>query len=90
MPVTLNIPSEVEEVLRQAWGGELDRAALEALAIEGYRSRRFGVSVVRLGLESRWDAEHWLGAHGVEWNYTMEDFEEDRKTMAALFPEDAG
>jgi Uncharacterised protein family (UPF0175) len=83
MTITLNGPSEVEKTLREAWGDRLDRAVLEALAIEGYRSRRFGIGAVRqmLGFESRWETEQWLGGQGVSWNYTLEDLEDDRKTL---------
>ena len=89
MTVTLNIPNEAEQVFRDAWGNDLDRAALEALVIEGYRSRRFGLATVRrlLNLETRWDTEQWLGAHGVNWNYSLEDLESDRKTLDTLLPE---
>jgi hypothetical protein len=83
MTITLNIPDDTEKTLRAAWGDQLDRATLEALAIEGYRSRRFGIGTVRqmLGFESRWETEEWLGRQGVCWNYTLEDLEADRKTL---------
>jgi predicted HTH domain antitoxin len=83
LTITLNIPDGTEKVLREAWGSYLDRAALEALAIEGYRSRKFGISTVRrmLGFETRWEAQEWLGRRGVCWNYTAEDLDADRKTL---------
>lgn len=81
--ITIHIPDDAEQALRDAWGDNLDRAALEALAIEAYRTGKLGISHVRrlLGLESRWEAEAWLGIRGVNWNYSIEDLEADRKTL---------
>ncbi len=55
--------------------------------IEGYRTGKLGISDVRemLGLESRFDAEDWLGKHGVNWNYGLEELEADRRTLSRLF-----
>ena len=80
--LTIHIPDEAEQTLREAWGDNLDRAALETLVVEAYRTARLGISQVRrlLGFESRWDAEAWLAGHGVNWNYTPDDLEADRKT----------
>ncbi len=91
MSITLNISSEAEQALRQAWGEQLDRAALEALATDGYRTGKFGTGMVCqiLGLESRWDAEEWLAKRGLCRNYSVEDLEADRRTLASLSGEDA-
>jgi len=60
------------------------RRALEALALEGYRSQRLGESAVRrlLGLQTRMDVHGFLKEHGVYLHYTMEDLEHD--TAVAL------
>jgi hypothetical protein len=86
MCLNLNIPDEAERMLREAFGGTLDRAALEALAIEGYRSGKFGSGQVRrlLGLSDRSEAQQWLAARGVYLNYTIEDLEQDRATLDKL------
>ena len=83
MTLSLNIPKEAEQTLLDAWGSGLDRAALEALAIEGYRSGKFGTAQVRklLNFETRWDAERWLGSRGVHLNYSIEDLDADRRTL---------
>ena len=83
MTVTIHIPDDAESVLRQAWGAGLDRAALEALVIEGYRTRKFGGGMVRqlLSLPTRWDAEQWLATRGVPLNYSLEDLEADRSAL---------
>lgn len=89
MAINIDLSKSAEELLRRAFGGELSRAALEALVIEGYRSGKLGIGQVRevLGLDSRWDAEAWLGGRGVDWNYSLEDLEEDRATLAKLLPD---
>lgn len=89
MVINLNVSGEQEVALREAWGADLDRAALEALVIEGYRTGKFGTAQVRrlLGLASRWDAEAWLADRRVPLNYTLEDLDSDRRTLAELFPE---
>ena len=81
--LTIHIPEDAEQVLREAWGENLDRAALEALVIEAYRTGKLGISQVRrlLGFESRWEAEQWLGTRGVNWNYSLDDLEADRRTL---------
>lgn len=88
MSITVNITPEQEKLLREAWGAGLDRAALEALAIEGYRANKFGSATVRrlLQHESRWETEQWLADRRVCLNYTLEDLEADRRTAAKLFP----
>jgi hypothetical protein len=81
--LTIHIPEDAEQVLREAWGENLDRAALEALVIEAYRTAKLGISQVRrlLGFESRWEAEQWLATRGVNWNYSLDDLEADRRTL---------
>jgi hypothetical protein len=86
MSIILNISSDAERFLRETWGKDLDRAAFEALVMEGYRSKKFGAGMVRrlLDLPTRWDAEQWLGSHGVPLNYSIEDLESDRQTLDRL------
>jgi hypothetical protein len=66
-----------------------DRAALEKSVIDGYESGTLSLFEVqqKLGFDNRWVTENWLGDHGVCRNYSMEDLEEDRRTLARLFPE---
>lgn len=89
--ITIHIPDDIEQALRAAWGEDLDHAALEALAIEAYRTGKMGISQLRrlLGLESRWETEEWLGARGVHWNYSFGDLEADRKTLDRILGQEA-
>ena len=83
MTVSFNIPEQAKETLQQAFGENLGCAAIEALAIEGYRSGKLSNYEVQtlLGLEDRWHTQSWLGQHGVNENYTLEDLEADRQTL---------
>ena len=83
MAITLNIPQESERQLREAFGSNVDRAALEALASEAYRTGRIsaGKLVELLGLENRFAAEEWLASRGIHWNYGVEDLDADRETL---------
>lgn len=86
MQVVLNIPDELSTVLA-ALGPDPSRAALEALAIEGYRSGALTPSQTRLllGLETRYELDGFLKAHKVlEHAYGLEDLEQDRRTMQQL------
>ena len=83
MTVSIDIPNQAEAVLRGAFGENLSRTALEAIAIEGYRTgklSRFDVQTL-LDFEDRWQTETWLGSKGVHTNYGVEDLEADRQTL---------
>ena len=86
---TLHLPNEASETLERAFGPNLDRAALEALAIEGYRAAKLTVGEVAhvLGHETSLSAQKWLADHGVEANYSIEDLHTDRETLSRLFPD---
>jgi predicted HTH domain antitoxin len=82
MALLIDLPLEIEDVLRMEWGDDLERAAKEALLIESYRTGKITVGVVArlLGL-NRWETESWLGEHGVHWNYDIGDLEDDWRTL---------
>jgi hypothetical protein len=86
MTVSIEISADAEELLRSAFGSNLSRAALEAMVIEGFRSgklSRFQAQTV-LDFDNRWETEEWLGAHGAESSYSMEDLEADRQTLERI------
>lgn len=87
MTITLHISEDAAATLRQALGENLDRAALESMAIAGYRAGKLSITQVGalLGLDNRWDTENWLGEQGVPWNYSLDDLESDRRTIDKLF-----
>src|SRR5580658_886221 len=86
MQLTLEIPDDVAQSLAPA-GGDPARAALEALAIEGYRSGALSAYRTRrlLGFETRYELDGFLKAHNVwEHAYTLEDLQQDRGTLRQL------
>ncbi len=87
--VTLNVPSSLEATLRRIFGDDLDRVALEALAIEGYRLAKLTAGEVArlLGLATSIEAQRWLAARGVPLNYSLDDLDADRAALARHFPE---
>jgi predicted HTH domain antitoxin len=86
---TLKLQPDACRTLERAFGPDLDRAAIEALAIEGYRTARLTLGEVAqiLGLETSIAAQSWLSQHGVELNYSVEDLRADRESLAKCFPE---
>ncbi|MBA3243093.1 MAG: UPF0175 family protein [Acidobacteria bacterium] len=77
MPVTIEMPAEIEHQLEEKWG-DLPRRALEAVALEGYRSEALSAGQVAemLGLTA-WETEAFLSEHGAELRYTAEDLRDD-------------
>ncbi len=63
-------------------GKDPSRAVLESLALEGYRSGTISEGIVRqmLGFGTRLEVHEFLAAHGVDLNYRMADWIEDRET----------
>ena len=76
--VTLTIPDDTAKRLIPV-GKEPSRAALEALAIEGYRTQRLTESEVRrmLGFETRMQVHQLLAEHDVCLNYSADDLQLD-------------
>ena len=85
MQVTFDIPDALAAQLG-APGKDLARAALEALAVEAYRSRRLSEEQIRrmLGYEIRVQVHALLKEHDVALNYDVEQFEEDLETIRWL------
>lgn len=82
MSVTIVLPEEIEQQLETEWG-DLPRRALEAVALEGYRSGALTLAQFRrmLGFETRMEADTFLKQHGVYLEYSVEDLERDRQTL---------
>lgn len=79
MELTVHIPDEVVQRL-QAAGGDLSRRALEALALEEYKSGHITKPELRLmlGFGTRYKLDSFLKNHGVMTDETtMEDLEQD-------------
>lgn len=81
MSVKISLPESIERQLLKEWG-DLDRKALEAIALEGYRSEALSLGQVAelLGI-SVIEAEAFLKERGLHLLLTIEDFESDRATL---------
>jgi hypothetical protein len=79
MTVTVEIPDQFAEALAPL-GGDVARAVLEAIALDGYRRNLLGESAVRrlLGFETRMEVHGFLKEHGVCLHYTLDDWEHDK------------
>lgn len=86
MPVTIDLPEEIERRLNEEWQ-DLPRRALEALALEGYRSEVLTRGQVGelLGLDF-WQTEAFLRERGAFLQYSAEDLTQDRRTQEQLLP----
>lgn len=85
MPVMIELPAEIESKLASEWE-DLPRAALEALAVEGYRQDKLSrAEVGRLLGFDFWQTEAFLKEREAYLGYTVEDLESDRETHRRLF-----
>ena len=74
MQITVQLPDDLAQHPEPA------RRALEALAIEGYRSGALSASQTRLllGFETRFELDSFLKEHGVwDHSYSVDDLESD-------------
>jgi len=81
MQITVELPKDIAQRPDPA------REALEALAIEGYRSGALTSFETRrlLGFETRYELDGFLKAHNVwEHAYNVEDFNRDCETLERL------
>jgi predicted HTH domain antitoxin len=84
--LTIELPEEIERELRAAWEN-LPRRALEALAVEGYRSGVLTRGQVGHLLDLNfWETETFLKEKAAFLKYTLEDLEQDRLIQQRLRP----
>jgi hypothetical protein len=85
MELTVQIPDDVARSMSVS-GGDLSRRALEALALEEFKSGHITKPELRrlLGFGTRYRLDGFLKAHGVYEDYTMEDFDQDRDALKQL------
>ncbi|MBI3684090.1 MAG: UPF0175 family protein [Acidobacteria bacterium] len=89
MQITLELPEDIAQGLESKWT-DLPRAALESLALEAYRSRALTAAQIRrlLGFETRMQVDVFLKQHEA-YDFTAEDFEQDRETLRQLRAKEA-
>lgn len=86
--ITFSIPDEFARQVTPE-GENPARVALEALALEGYRTGRLSESAVRemLGFETRMEVHAFLKQHGVYLQYDLGDLEVDERAAEKLHSE---
>jgi uncharacterized protein UPF0175 len=84
MDVTVHIPDDL--AARLGAEGDLSRRALEALALEEYKSGHIGKPDLRrlLGFTTRYELDGFLKNHGLWTDYTIEDFRHEREDLRRL------
>lgn len=85
MQITLELPEEFGRYLGQD-AQALSRTALEALALEGIRSRSLSVAQARrlLSFQTRDEMDGFLKAHGIDLPLTIEQVRRDTDTALAF------
>lgn len=83
--ITLHLPEELSSFL-SAYGHDLERSALQAIALEAYREDRISTSQLRqmLGYSTRTQVHAFLREHGVYLRYSLADLEHDRQAGDAM------
>ena len=84
MEITLHIPDELARLLGGT--GEIERRALEALALEEYKLGHLTKPELRLllGFGTRSKLDEFLKAHDVFEAYTLDDLERERGDLERL------
>jgi predicted HTH domain antitoxin len=82
--VTLDLPDKLTRFL--AASGNMERAALEAIALQAYREEEISTGELRrlLGYRTRLQVHAFLKAHGVALQYGLSDLEHDRQEGDAI------
>jgi predicted HTH domain antitoxin len=85
MQMVVELPEDIVKALEGQWG-DIGRQALEAIAVEGYRTGALTENQVRrlLELESRFDVHALLKEHRVPLRYTASDLEDDMRAHHEL------
>jgi hypothetical protein len=86
MEIMLQLPEDVAQHLAAQWR-DLPRAALEILALEGYRSGALTQSQLRrmLGFQTRMEVDGFLKEHGVYLEYTLEDLDREAESSRRVW-----
>jgi predicted HTH domain antitoxin len=85
MQVIFEVPEDIARALLTE-ERSIDRAAVEAIAAEGYRSGLLSESQLNrlLGLPSKFAVHDWLRERRIPYQYTEADLASDLATLAEL------
>ena len=81
MQVTIEVPDDIAEQMRQANGQDVARHIVEAYALWAYQAGEIGGGQLRrlLGFDTRDEVDQFLADHNATHNYTLADLEAIRK-----------
>jgi predicted HTH domain antitoxin len=86
MNLAVHLPEDIAKHLQTSWH-DLSRGALEAIALEGYRSEALTRDqVARLLDMSFWEVEAFLKERRAYLAYTEDDLNDDREAIDKLPP----
>jgi esterase/lipase superfamily enzyme len=87
MKIAIELPEDVAQRL-EANGSDLTRRALEALAVDAYRTGEITEAEVQrlLGLSSRWEVDAFLKQAQAYLDYTEADLERDILAIRKVSP----
>lgn len=82
MNVAIELPEDIAQQLKAQWG-DISQRALEALALEAYRSGAATEAQIQriLSLPSRWAVEAFLKKHHAYLDYSEADLERDIRAI---------
>lgn len=84
MQITIELPDDIAKQLDKKVGG-LARHTLEAIAIDGYRNEHLSHGEVGKILNlNYWEVEALLQKAKAYLHYSIDDFEQDRKTLERM------
>jgi len=85
MQIHLNVPEEIARTIGDD-ARSVERAALEALVLEGVRSGSLSRGQVRrlLGFQTRYEVDGFLKAHGLAVQESLEEVQRDSERVLAL------
>lgn len=85
MAITISLPDSVERQLASAWNDDLDRKALEAVVVEGYRQAILSRGQVSelLGLDF-WETEAFLKDREASLGHGLHEVAKDIATLKRL------
>ena len=85
MQIHLNVPEEIARTFGDD-AQSVERAALEALALEGIRSGSLSRGQARrlLGFQTRYEVDGFLKAHGLVVQESLDEVQRDSERVLAL------
>jgi len=85
MRISIQVPDDIGQELRERWE-DLPRHVLEVLLADAYRHGLMTAGQVReiLELPTRMDVDAFLKKAGAYLDYTLEDLDEDVRTLREL------